>query len=277
MSQNFNFMNIFTKSAVSIGKIIVAFFLLLLNYQLFSQKDLGAIYLGIELLVFFTLPTIFVVYFKNKFIAKHPGFVKIWKFLRVIYVLILILLALALAVGFYRLYVKDKTQKAIDIINSTKITLDDVMGKNLPPQPDQKINDSTIAGIDANKNGIRDDVELAIFKKYPDSAKIRAAELQYAQSLQLELTQVFNSDTLVSIMQKKDLAYQCLGSIAKNESSNAKDMLAVLDQLDKEVSGLALSTDLRKKQYSDEYEKYMKGYASLLGHKCDIEPSSLPN
>ena len=38
----------------------------------------------------------------------------------------------------------------------------------------------TIAGIDANKNGIRGDMELAIFKQYPDSAKTRAVLLQYA-------------------------------------------------------------------------------------------------
>ena len=50
------------------------------------------------------------------------------------------------------------------------------MGKNLPAQPDQKLNDSTIAGIDENKNGIRDDVELAIFKKYPDNAKTLETE-----------------------------------------------------------------------------------------------------
>ena len=53
------------------------------------------------------------------------------------------------------------------------------MGTNLPPQPYEPENDATVAGLDKNNNGIRDDVELAIFAKYPKSAKIRAAELQY--------------------------------------------------------------------------------------------------
>jgi len=179
--------------------------------------------------------------------------------------------------GTWHLNEVAKTQKAIDFINSQKITLDDVMGKNLPPVPDQKLNDSTIAGIDANKNNIRDDVELAIFKEYPNSAKIRAAELQYAETLQLELTQVFNSATLVTSMQKEDLAYQCLSSTVMNKSMAATDALAALDQKDKEVTDLILNTDLREKHYSDEYDKYMTSYSLPNGNYCDINLASLLN
>ena len=262
---------IFIKSAVSVGKIIVAAFLLWCTSLLFAQGNQGSFYFGIIFLVFFTLPTIFVVYFKTGFVEKHPKFAKPWKFLRIIYVLIIILFALWLGFGFYRAIQKNKTDKAIEIINSTKITLDDVMGKNLPPVPDQKINDSTIVGIDANKNGIRDDVELAIFKEYPNSAKIRAAELQYAQALQLELTQVFNSETLVAAMQKEDLAFECLGFSGPDTSLSATKIR------EKDITGVVLNTDLRKKQYSDIYNKYMIGYASLPKPYCNIDISSLPN
>lgn len=41
----------------------------------------------------------------------------------------------------------------------------------------------TIAGIDANKNGVRDDIEQYIEKKYPDPAQ-RAAMMQYAKARQ---------------------------------------------------------------------------------------------
>ncbi|MCT7315149.1 hypothetical protein N5I87_03970 [Ralstonia sp. CHL-2022] len=43
--------------------------------------------------------------------------------------------------------------------------------------------DASIAGIDANKNGIRDDVEHYIEKTYPDPAQ-RAAMMQYAKAQQ---------------------------------------------------------------------------------------------
>jgi hypothetical protein len=41
-----------------------------------------------------------------------------------------------------------------------------INGYTLPPKPDPKINNSTLLGIDANKNGIRDDIERWIVKKY---------------------------------------------------------------------------------------------------------------
>ena len=81
-----------------------------------------------------------------------------------------------------------RTTAQVEKIHATKLQLSDVMGDNLPPDPGAEA-DKTIAGIDANQNGIRDDVELAVFKEYPDSAKTRAVLLQYALALQMEFTQ----------------------------------------------------------------------------------------
>ena len=64
----------------------------------------------------------------------------------------------------YRMFViqgERNTEKEVAKIHATKLSLDDVMGKNLPPAPSSP--DATVQGVDANKNGIRDDVELAIF------------------------------------------------------------------------------------------------------------------
>src|ERR1700761_2907630 len=80
---------------------------------------------------------------------------------------------------------QQKTAATIATINAQKITMADVMGTDLPPVPYEPENDATVAGIDANNNGIRDDVELAIFKEYPNSPRIRAAELQYAMTEQM--------------------------------------------------------------------------------------------
>ena len=41
-----------------------------------------------------------------------------------------------------------------------------VDGHTLPPEPDKALNDSTLLGIDTNNNGVRDDVERWIYKKY---------------------------------------------------------------------------------------------------------------
>ncbi len=41
-----------------------------------------------------------------------------------------------------------------------------INGYTLPPEPDPKINNSTLLGIDSNNNGVRDDVERWIYIRY---------------------------------------------------------------------------------------------------------------
>ncbi len=61
-------------------------------------------------------------------------------------------------------------------------------GHKLPPKPDQKVNDSTLLGIDSNDNGIRDDVERYViirYAQYREFPKTKTAiALQYAWSSQ---------------------------------------------------------------------------------------------
>ncbi len=47
-----------------------------------------------------------------------------------------------------------------------------INGYTLPPEPDPKINNSTLLGVDVNDNGVRDDVERKIIKKYQTKVKI---------------------------------------------------------------------------------------------------------
>jgi hypothetical protein len=266
--------NTLYKAAVLAGKILILVVLAwLFMGALYSFEGGDNIQLGISLiiLIFIILPTIFLFFFKKKFLAEHQKFVIFWKVFRIIYAIIIILFIAMIAFGFYRYYEVKKSQKTTDFINFQRITLDDVMGANLPPVPDQKLNDSTIAGIDANNNYIRDDVELAIFKEYPNSAKIRAAELQYAQALQLELIQVSNSETLIATIKKENLAYSCMSK------SDLNSPLSVIDQREKEVEGFVLSTSSRLKERSDNLKKYMTSYSLPSGDGCDVNFLSLPN
>jgi len=41
-----------------------------------------------------------------------------------------------------------------------------IKGYTLPPEPDPKINNSTLLGVDSNNNGVRDDVERWIYDRY---------------------------------------------------------------------------------------------------------------
>src|SRR3989344_2204783 len=116
-------------------------------------------------------------------------------------------------IRMFHFYNLDKTNEQVVKIHNTKLMMDDVIGKNLPPDPGAEA-DKTVQGIDANKNGIRDDVELAIFKAYPDSAKTRAVLLQYALALQMEAIQeVVNERTVGAVAEQKSRGYLCIGGI----------------------------------------------------------------
>ena len=114
-----------------------------------------------------------------------------WIFLRIPLGIILVLFATLVAYRMPVVIEKEKTDETVDRIHAQKLTIENVNGEHLPPPPDPAQVDATTEGVDANVNGIRDDVELAIFEKYPNDIKIRPAELQYAIALQMYLTEVF--------------------------------------------------------------------------------------
>lgn len=69
---------------------------------------------------------------------------------------------------------KVKTDQEVVVIN----------GHTLPPEPDPAINNSTLLGIDSNNNGVRDDVEIYIYKRFSKEAEfpktMTAIAMQYA-------------------------------------------------------------------------------------------------
>ncbi len=193
------------------------------------------------------------------------------KVLRIIAITSISIFVILFVVGTVHTDRVEKTKKAVAKIHSTKLTLDDVMGKNLPPDPGSEA-DKTIQGIDANKNNIRDDVELAIFKEYPNSAKTRAVLLQYALALQMEMTQdLVNEETVTASIQEEDRANFCVSVIISR--SNMEKFTNTLDQLTFFVKNKQLNTKLRKEHRTDFYNKI--GSYDSLNHSCDISIEDL--
>ena len=172
---------------------------------------------------------------------------------------------------FYKL---DKTNEQVAKIHNTKLTMDDVMGKNLPPDPGAEA-DKTIAGIDTNKNGIRDDVELAIFKEYPNSAKTRAVLLQYALALQMEAIQpVVNKETVTAVAEDSGRAHLCVGEITSRDDMNK--FIEITEKFYSFVESRQLNTEERKKAQKDFYNGNLGSYSSP-DEICDLDISILPN
>ncbi len=179
---------------------------------------------------------------------------KVWRFLRWPVYIVLAAFVLLVGWGVKLNFDKDKTDAAVAAIHAQKLTLADVEGKNLPPVPDQAENDATVVGIDKNNNGIRDDVELAIFKKYPNSAKIRAAELQYAMTEQMFLTKVFDTGTWKAVAEEDSRAATCMLLIKANR---------------KEVQEWVNNTQKRKDERTKVFS-FITSNGDAPGPSCDV-------
>ena len=168
---------------------------------------------------------------------------------------------------------EERTAELVQKIHATKLQLSDVMGDNLPQDPGAEA-DKTVAGIDANNNGIRDDVELAIFKEYPNSAKTRAVLLQYALTLQLQMTlPIINKETVTATAEDRSRALNCIWSITSRE--NMKKFTEITDKNEKFIESRQLNNDERKKYRTNLYENL--GSYSRSQEGCDLNLSTLPN
>ncbi len=172
-----------------------------------------------------------------------------------------------------------KTAEQVAKIHATKLTMDDVLGTNLPPDPGPDA-DKTVAGIDANHNGIRDDVELAIFKEYPNSAKTRAALLQYALALQMEFTQPFlETENVIAVVQEGNRGSECVADALvpreTPETWRSQDQVAKIRTFTNFVESKQLNTKDRVRAEENFYQKI--GSYNSLESSCDIDYSKLPN
>ncbi len=202
-----------------------------------------------------------------------PPLKRVWRFARWPLGVLLVLY-----VGFvlYRIPAvgeKERTVEAVAHIHAQKITLDDVMGAHLPPTPNEEENNATLAGVDANKNGIRDDVELAIFKKYPDSPRIRAAELQYAKALQMELTEVSNSETLVAVIQQVSRGSLCIATTRSQLKDSFQTTTSLLNSVSEskfQIESLIFNNSERKNTRENFFNKFMTSYSDVNSEACDL-------
>jgi hypothetical protein len=182
-----------------------------------------------------------------------------------------VLVVLYFALVLYRIPAvgeQQRTLETVKAIQSRKISMADVLGSNLPPQPYERENEATVAGIDKNGNHVRDDVELAIFAKYPNDAKVRAAELQYAMTEQMFLTEVFNTETWKAVAEQNSRAYACVG-----ESFSPKS-LQVLNTKLNEVDDLVFNSQLRKNARTNA-DSFTTSFALPNDNLCNVDLNSL--
>lgn len=213
---------------------------------------------------------------KIKILFAHKFFkILKWAFL-------ILVLGFIVLVGFRMSYLKkmDKINAQVEKIHNARITIDDVMGKYLPPDPGAEA-DKTVQGIDVNKNGIRDDVELAIFNKYPNSAKTRAVLLQYAFALQMEFTQpMLSTEIVTKVATERGRADTCLAdTLVPRKSPESFRTSVEMNKINSYINFIEdkqLNTDTRKNA-EDNFYIYLRSYGDSTNKSCDINIATLPN
>jgi len=211
----------------------------------------------------------------NSIVISILGIIQgIWRFIRIPVAIITVLF---IGLVIYRVPValeRQETEKVVAKIHAQKLTLADVLGQNLPMEPNALLKDNTIEGIDVNENGIRDDVELAIFRLHPDSARIRAAELQYAMALQMEINEVFNKETWEDAVFEESRGYACISET--HPRTNLKEFLAATKALVKEVEDLQYNTEKRIIR-REKISAFTTGFGLPNKDFCLIDSKILPN
>jgi hypothetical protein len=131
--------------------------------------------------------------------------------------------------GFYRLYVKvwDKKNKGEhDFKTKFHDYVRFVIDESLQvPMPDSEKNNATVAGIDSDGDGIRDDIQRYINENFSSDPKIKMGARQYAKDQQMTLLSVNDKNASILATRKKLDSLDCLGYVAKDQMTRISKKL----------------------------------------------------
>lgn len=146
--------------------------------------------------------------------------------------------------GFYQLFVKvrDRQNREHEYKNKYKDHVIFVVDHSLEVlMPNEKLNNKTIAGIDSDGDGIRDDIQRWINETYSDQPQIKMSMRQMAMGKQLELLSVADRTQSIAASKKYLLGMDCLGIFVSTDAMSSllheldSRMLNTKDRLDADI------------------------------------------
>jgi len=147
---------------------------------------------------------------------------------------------------------------------------------NLPPAPGAA-GKATLAGIDSDNDGVRDDVQRWIVMTYPNSQKTRAALTQMAKAMQVILLNATDAVNARKYSLEEGRASDCLthvrGQVLGLDNSDDYD-------IENEIQALYLNTYARSKAYL-RHDAHLSGMFFSLpadySTGCNFDPDVMPN
>lgn len=198
--------------------------------------------------------------------VKNSAGGKIWKVLKKAIIVIVIFYAILVIWRAFQLSDIDKTEAKVKEIHSIRLTMSDVDGSKLPPMPDEALNNSTVEGVDVNKNYVRDDVERWIFETYPDIRE-RAAWMQWAKTTQSQLLNFRNDIEFKASLEEGSRSNLCLANIYKTHDDIKIASLIINKQ--SEIDSLILNNETRKNTFEKSYG-FESSSGGISGNQCDV-------
>jgi len=154
-----------------------------------------------------------------------------------------------------------------------------IHGHRLPPEPDTKVNNSTLLGIDSNNNGVRDDVERHIYLcgKY-EHPVVRAVALQAARAFQIVIADASKAKNSVDYL---EAAMDCESYYRLTARHYGEDTpIDRKRRIWKEVQTLQIDNAIRRREYK-KFNSLLSGDVYSLTkmdqrrEKCDFNTTLL--
>ncbi len=137
--------------------------------------------------------------------------------------------------------------------NGSTAQTDVINGIPVPKEPDATLNNATLAGVDSNSNGVRDDVERKIAEK---SGNMEVYKNSLALAREMSIV-VASSRMTQTQMDAYQLRINCL--------SLKTDVLPTVD-----YAALILNSVDRKIAYKENTQKFKGGFFSAENNACPV-------
>ncbi|MFA6396060.1 MAG: hypothetical protein WCW84_08835 [Sulfurimonas sp.] len=132
-------------------------------------------------------------------------------------------------------------------------------GYILPPMPDATENSKTIAGIDSNTNGVRDDVEIYIYSNYSKPEEQKAL-MQYAKMEQNALLAVKTKEDVSNIYYPEmSKAIECGFNVFKTATLVRDNTMQINAQALNTLERVKQDLEIRRLMAGGVYENIQKG------------------
>lgn len=169
-------------------------------------------------------------------------------------------------------------KRVLTPIISIAVTADGT--KPLPPDPGSA-GMTTLAGVDSDGDGVRDDIERYIALTYPQSGRTRAALTQMAVAMQAELLDASTQSLVITDTLQWTYAADCLESVTAISNADVTGLYNTMN-IANALKAQILNTPVRTQAYYNANDElgaftYSQPSFSTLATYCAVSPSSLPN